>query len=182
MKNSIKLISDENLVNQYIERGKGLFNDGEIEKAFKNFNKAILLNNEFALAYFVKAEALIEIYEADDAEKCINKYLKLVPNDPKAYWKLVDIHDLTGDFDKCIYYCEKLLEYDNQNAIIYLKKGEFLTILNDFKKALDCFDICLKLNPNNYDALCDKASVLLSLCNKEEALELYNRAIEVDSR
>lgn len=181
MKNDIKLISDKTLVKQYIEKGKGLFNDGETDKAFKNFNKAILLDNKFVDAYLSKAQALIEIYEVDDAEKCIKNYLKLVPNDPNSYWKLIDINDLTGDFDKCIYYCEKLLEDDNQNALIYLKKGEFLAILNDLKKALDCFNICLKLSPNLYNALCGKASVLLSLYDKKEALELYIRAIEVDN-
>ncbi|MBU3099614.1 MULTISPECIES: tetratricopeptide repeat protein [Clostridium] len=181
MKSIIKLISDETLVKQYIEKGKGLFNDGEIEKAFRNYNKAILLNNKYSLAYFVKADAFLELYEADEAEKCIKEYLKLVPSDPNAYWKLIDINDLTGDFDKCVYYCEKLLEGDNQNALIYLKKGEFLTILNSLKEALDCFNICLKLSPDFYDAICGKASVLFSLSNKEEALKLYNRAIFLDN-
>jgi len=181
MKNSIKLSNDETLVKEYIERGKGLFNDGDIQKAFKNFNKAILINNLCAQAYFAKADAHLELYEVDDAEKCIGNYLKLVPDDPKAYWKLIHIHDLTGDFDKCIYYCEKLLITDSQNEVIHLKKAEFLAITNDFKKALECFDFCLNLNPNFYDALCGKASTLLSLHNKKEALNLYNKAIELDN-
>ena len=181
MKNSINLIRDETLIKEYIERGKGLFNDGETEKAFKNFNKAILLNNEYVDAYFAKAQAHLEIYEAYEAEECIKKYLKLFPDDSKGYWKLVDISDLTGDFDKCIYYCEKIIKIDNQNAVAYLKKAEFLSILNDFIKALDCFDLCLKLSPNLYDALCGKAKVLLSLHNKNESLKMYSKAIKVDS-
>ena len=181
MKNNINLNNNDTLAHEYIERGKGLFNDGEVEKAFKDFTKAIFLNNEYAEAYFVKGQAHIEMYEAYEAEKCIKKYLKLVPNDPKGYWKLIDINDLTGDFDKCVYYCEKLLESDGSNANIYFKKAEFLALLNDFRKALECFDECLKLCPNFYDALCGKASMLLSLHNKNEALEIYNKAIEVDS-
>ena len=181
MKNSIRLSNDETLVKEYIERGKGLFNDGDIQKAFKNFNKAILINNVCAQAYFAKAEAHLELYEVDDAEKCIDNYLKLVPDDPKAYWKLIHIHDLTGDFDKCIYYCEKLLLTDSRNAVIYLKKAEFLAISSDFGEALEYFDICLKLNPNFYDALCGKASTLLSLHNKKEALKTYTKAIEQDN-
>lgn len=180
MKNSIKLTNDEILIKEYIERGKGLFNDGEIEKAFKDFNKAILLNNEYAEAYLVKGQAHLEMYEVEEAEKCLKIYLKLVPGDPKGYWKLIDIHDLTGDFDKCVYYCEKLIEIDSKNPIIYIKKAEFLALLNDFKEAIKCFDKCLELNPNFYDALCGKASASLSLRNKKEALELYSKAIEVD--
>ncbi|MBZ9607048.1 hypothetical protein G9F73_004275 [Clostridium estertheticum] len=180
MKTSIRLSDDETLIKEYIERGKGLFNDGKIEKAFKNFNKAIFLNTEYAQAYFVKAQAYIEMYEAYEAEKCINKYLQLVPGDPKGYWKLIDINDLTGDFDKCIYYCEKLLEADKQNTNIYLKKAEFLAIINDFEKALECFDESLKLSPDFYDALCGKGSALLSLHKGKEALVIYNKAIEVD--
>lgn len=129
MENSINLNNNEALIKAYIERGKGLFNDGEIEKAFKDFNKAILLNNEYAEAYFVKAQAHLEMYEVEEAEKCITKYLKLIPDDPRAYWKLIDIHDLTGDFNKCLYYCEKLLEYDSDNSGIHLKRAEFLALL-----------------------------------------------------
>jgi tetratricopeptide (TPR) repeat protein len=181
MENSINLNNDEILVREYIERGKGLFNDGDTEKAFKEFNKAILLNNEYAETYLVKAQALIGMCEAFEAEKCINKYIELAPYDPKGYWKLIDIHDLTGDFDRCIYYCEKLLKLQGENVTIYLKKAEFLGLLNDFEKALDCFNTCLILCPDFYDALCGKASSLRSLGKKKEALEVYNKAIEVDS-
>jgi len=180
MKNNTNLNINDTLAHEYVERGKGFFNDGEVEKAFKDFTKAIFLNNEYAEAYFVKGQAHIEMYEAYEAEKCIKKYLKLVPNDAKGYWKLIDINDLTGDFDKCVYYCEKLLESDGSNASIYFKKAEFLVLLNEFRNALECFEECLKLCPDFYDALCGKASMLLSLHNKKEALEIYNKAIEVD--
>ncbi len=181
MKNSVNINSDETLIKEYIERGKGLFNDGEFSKAFKDFNKAIFLNSDYAETYLVKAQAHIGMFEVYEAEKCIKKYLKLVPNDPKGYWKLIDIHDLTGDFDKCIYYCEKLLEIQCENPNIYFKKAEFLALLNDFNSAIECFDICLSLCPNFYDALCGKASALLSLRNKKEALKIYSEAIEVNS-
>jgi tetratricopeptide (TPR) repeat protein len=181
MKNSIKLNNDITLIKEYIERGKGLFNDGEFEKAFKDFNKAIFLNNKYAEAYLVKAQAHLEIYEVVEAEKCIKKYLALVPGDPKGYWKLLDINDLTGDFDKCIYYCEKLLETDGENVGLHFKRAEFLALLNDFKEAIEAFNLCLKLSPNFYEALCGKASALLSLRNKKEALEIYSKALEVDS-
>jgi tetratricopeptide (TPR) repeat protein len=181
MKNSIKSNNDETLIKEYIERGKGLFNDGEFEKAFKSFNKAILLNNHCAEAYLVRAQARIEIYEVEEAQRDLKKYLELMPNDPKGYWKLIDVHDLTGDFDICIYYCEKLLEHDGENGNIYFKKAEFLALIYEFKEALECFDTCLKLIPNFYDALCGKASALLSLSNKKEAFEIYCKAIEVDS-
>jgi tetratricopeptide (TPR) repeat protein len=135
MNNSINLNNDDTLVKEYLERGKRLFNDGEVEKAFKYFNKAIFLNNEYAQTYLVKAQAHIEMYEVDEAEKCLKKFLKLIPDDPRAYLKLIDINDLTGNFDKCIYYCEKLLETHVENVDIYLKKAQLLALLSDFKKA-----------------------------------------------
>lgn len=181
MKNSINLSNDKILFEEYIERGTGYFNNGEFKKAFKDFNKAIFLNNECAEAYLARAQARIQMYEVEEAEKDLKKYLELVPDDPKGYWTLIDIYDLTGDFNRCIYYCEKLLENDEKNADIYLKKAEFLALLYEFNEALECFDVCLKLIPNFYDALCGKASALLSLRNKKEALEIYCKAIEVDS-
>lgn len=181
MKNSIKLGNDETIVKEYIVRGKGFLNAGEIKKSLNNINKAIFLDNECAEAYLIKAQAHLGIYEVVEAEKCIKRYLGLVPGDLKGYWKLVDINDLVGDFDKCIYYCEKILEIQGETADIYLKKAEFLVLLNEFKKALECFDLCLKISPNFYDALCGKASALLSLHNKKEALLVYRKAINVDN-
>ncbi len=180
MKNGINVNNNYTLVREYIERGKGLFRHGEVKKAFKEFNKAIFLNNEYAPSYLVKAQAHIDLYEVCEAEKCIKKYLKLVPGDPEGYWKLIDINDLTGHFDKCVYYCQRLLENDALNIDIHLKKAEFLALLNDFRRALECFEICLELCPDLYEALCGKGSVLLSLRSKNEALEAYNKAIEVD--
>jgi tetratricopeptide (TPR) repeat protein len=167
MKNIIKSKNDETLVKEYIERGKGLFNDGEYKKAFKDFNKAILLNSEYSQTYLVKAQAHIALFEVDEAEICMNNYLKLNPYDPKGCFKLIDIHDLTGDFDKCVYYCDKLLEIDDENLNIHLKKAEFLTLLYDYEGALKCFDTCLNLCPDFYEALCGKAKILLSLQNKK---------------
>ena len=167
MKNSITLSNDEILIKEYIAKGKGLFNDGEIKKAFKAFNKAIFLNSEYAQAYLVKAEAHIEMYEVEEAEKCIAQYLKLVPGDAKGYWQLVVLHDLTGDFDKCLYYCDKILESHEKNINIYLKKAEVLVLLYDFNKAIEFFDICLKIDPNCYEALCGKDHAQLSLCNSK---------------
>ena len=120
MNNTINIRNDDTLVEEYLVRGKGLFNDGKIEKAFKTFNKAIFLNNEYAHTYLVKAQAHIEMYEVEEAQKCIKKFLKLVPGDPRGYLKLIDINDLIGDFDKCVYYCEKLLETQSNNVDIYL--------------------------------------------------------------
>ena len=129
----INLNNADALVKEYLERGKGLFNDGKIEKAFKDFNKAIFINNEYAQTYLVKAQAHIEMYEVTEAEECVKKFLELAPGDPRGYLKLIDINDLTGDFDKCIYYCEKLLETHDENADIYLKKAEYLALLNDYE-------------------------------------------------
>jgi len=180
MKNNIKLIDDEVLIKEYIERGKRLFEDRQFEKAFRYYNKAILLDNEYAETYFVKGHAHLQRFEAEEAESCLKMHLKLAPNEPKGYWKLIELHDLTGDFDKCIYYCEKLIEMDPTNSKTYLKKAEFLALLNDFNEAIKCFDICLKLDSNFYDAMCGKASALLSLRNKKDALALYIKATYAD--
>jgi tetratricopeptide (TPR) repeat protein len=156
MNNSFNLSDDDTLVKEYLERGKGLFNDGETERAFKDFNKAILINNEYAEAYFVKAQAHLEMYEVEEAEKCIMKYLKLVPGDPKAYWKLVDIHDLTGDFDRCLYYYKKLLEIyrkaievDCTKSAAYFGKSEVYMAMGNSISALKFAEKAYQIEPDN---------------------------------
>ena len=54
-----------------------------------------------------------------------------------------------------------------------------MALLNNFIKAIEFFDICLNLSPNLYNALCGKASALLSLSNNKEASAVYTKAILV---
>ena len=163
-----------------VEKGKKLFEKNEIKEAFKVFEEAINLDENYAETYIVKAEAHIGMYEMEEACQCIKKYLTFVPKSKRAYLDLIEIYDATAEFEKAIFYCNELLKEDNKNAELYFKKADFYDMLGENEEALNCCDDCLKLKPDYYDALCLKGSLLNALDRNTESLEAYSKAIEVD--
>ena len=156
------------------------FEKNEIKEAFKVFEEAINLDENYAETYIVKAEAHIGMYEMEEACQCIKKYLTFVPKSKRAYLDLIEIYDATAEFEKAIFYCNELLKEDNKNAELYFKKADFYDMLGENEEALNCCDDCLKLKPDYYDALCLKGSLLNALDRNTESLEAYSKAIEVD--
>lgn len=184
MEKNIKVYGNTDKVKakEYLKKGKKLFEKNKVKQAFKNFDKAIELDEDYDEAYLVKGEANIEMFELDKAEKCIKKYADLVQDKKRAYLDLIEIYDGKAEFESAIEYCDKLLCKDPKNIDLYLKKAEFFKYLGYIQKSLECYNTCIKLNPNLYEALCDKAEILNDQLERhEEALDIYSKAIEIDS-
>ena len=61
-----------------------------------------------------------------------------------------------------------------------LAEGQSLLVANEPRKALECFDTALGLQPKHADALVKKGGALEKLGQLDEAIACYDRAIEVD--
>ncbi|MEW9097272.1 MAG: tetratricopeptide repeat protein [Clostridiaceae bacterium] len=179
-----KLVAKNNLedeVKTLIKAGKELFENNKVQEAFQNFNEAIKLDNNYADTYLIKGEAHIAMYEIEEAEECIKTYLRLNPQSKRAYLNLIKIYDMAACFDKCIYYCDKLIKLEDENAELYFKKAEFLTMLGDIENALNCCNLSIQLNQTSYEAICLKGNLLYSLGKDKESLKAYSKAIELNN-
>ncbi|WP_242947002.1 tetratricopeptide repeat protein [Clostridium haemolyticum] len=63
---------EHNIIN-YISKGKKLFENNKIHKAFEMFDKALELNNDYAEIYLAKGEAYIQMFELSEAKKMHKK-------------------------------------------------------------------------------------------------------------
>ena len=61
-----------------------------------------------------------------------------------------------------------------------LAEGQSLLAANEPRKALECFDVALGLQPKHADALVKKGGALEKLGQLDEAIACYDRAIEVN--
>jgi tetratricopeptide (TPR) repeat protein len=61
-----------------------------------------------------------------------------------------------------------------------LAEGQALLEANEPEKALECFDVALKLQPDHGDALIKKGGALEKLARLDEAIACYDRAIEAN--
>jgi tetratricopeptide (TPR) repeat protein len=63
-----------------------------------------------------------------------------------------------------------------------IKKGSQLIIDGNFDESLSYFDQAIAIRPNNPDLLNKKAIALRGLGRYDEALECFNRSLQLDPR
>jgi tetratricopeptide (TPR) repeat protein len=107
----------------------------------------------------------------DQLEKRILE-LKQVAHAPLNGTHLSAVHETNGasqgsnDRDECV--------------ANLLAEGQSLLVANEPRKALECFDTALGLQPKHADALVKKGGALEKLGQLDEAIACYDRAIEMD--
>ena len=102
--------------------------------------------------------------------------------EPQEFW-LKKIEDLkkNKNFEECIKYSDKIKFVENakNKPEFWYKKGLAYCEIQEFEKALNCFDKDLENNGQNFDTLYHKGIVYYFLKNNYEAIEWFNKAWEL---
>ena len=70
----------------------------------------------------------------------------------------------------------------DQNISELVKKGSELIVEGDFEKALSYFEQAIILKPNDPDLLNKKGVALRGLGRYNEAIECFNKSLQLDPR
>lgn len=130
-------------------------------------------------AFILKGEELMDMMDMEEAEKCIKIYLKLNPNSARAYRDLMNIYYEIGEFENSLIYCNKLLEKDNKDSLLFERKAYLMSNLDEIDQALECYDKAIALKPDFYEAICDKAQLLEECGCHQESLETYEEGMRI---
>ena len=153
---------DPKFVNAWYAKGDFYFGyvNGEGD-AVECFDKAIALDSKFEPAWYGKAQALAKLGKHEEALKCCDKAIALLPADAKDH-----------DRDDNGYYI----------ADRWCRKADALAALGRDKEALKCYDeiIEMKYRMRKTYALGQKGITLAKLGKHEEALKCYDEATKED--
>ena len=106
-----------------------------------------------------------------EALKCFNKVIE--------YYEKKKLRIKKGKYYKNIL---KNLDDDDINLFFgaWFYKGISLKNLGNLEEALKCFDIILKIFPDDIDALNGKGHTLYDLGKYEESIKCFDRVLEID--
>jgi len=136
-----------------------------------------------------KIDELRMIHEANECEfqgnyqeaaNIFEKILSLRSDTPSSYVNLALIYAKMNKFDKTIQILEQGIEKIPDSIILLSRLGHTYLVLGRLKKALDSMQAVLKINPRYFDALLASAWILGIMGKREEALNYYERALEIE--
>ena len=133
-------------------------------------------------AYILKSRCYIKLFQFNKSIVLLNKAIKLNVNDVTKT-NITEILFLKGKCYMNIKEFQNAIECYNQinsikeNARAYLNKGVCYYKSKLINKAIENYDIAIKMNPTYTEAIFNKGICLINLDKKEEAIEVFNKIL-----
>lgn len=141
--------------------------------AIEDYNKAIELNPNFAVAYFNRGFIKAKQNNFIDAVEDYSKYISLKPNSPKAYSIRAFAYARINKNKEAIQDYSTYIEYLPEDNDVINSRGLLRQTIGDFKGALNDFNKAIELDSLNPLFHKNKGNLLLKMNrNKEGRIEL----------
>lgn len=122
--------------------------NGNLNAAIKNYNKATELDKEYPTAYISRGSAYFDLKEYDKAIENYTTAIKLLPNNEelytyrgKAYYEIDSLKKSKDDFDKAIHLNKDFgYAYSNRALLKYTKLNDKMGACEDLDKAAELGD------------------------------------------
>ncbi len=155
---------------------------GEKQKSTDAYHNALLINPDYAEAYFNLGNSLFHQGLFEEAEKAFAKAAKLQPKNAKNFFNLAHVHNQQGnikeaenDLKTAVNLDENYAEAFHLLAQIYHKKGAANLALSNFEKSI-------RSKPDYPEAYNNMSNVLWDLGRAEDAIEALDRAVTLNPR
>lgn len=166
-----------------------LANAGKYEKALPYFEKAIKANDEQMDYYIGYGMSLNHLGRFKEAKKTLTKVVQDTDNkiskenNKQLYYGIAVAEYGLGNYKSVVEYCDKALEityFDDMNNDILYTQALAANYLNDTKKAEADYKKIIQSDKKDMDAYMGLANVYLSTKDYDQAIEVYQEALEAD--
>ena len=111
------------------------YEEGDLDKALADYNKAIELNPTFADAYLNRGNVYYDQSELDKALTDYNKSIELNPEEPLAYRNRGQVYHQQNERFQAVADYNKAIELDPLTGVVYYLRGIAFHQIGDTAKA-----------------------------------------------
>ncbi len=173
----------------YALAGDMSFNLAKYRDALDYYAKSISIAKDIskktmAARYYWKGRSYHKLYKNDSALLDYNKTLELDPEYKQAVWEIAAVYYGQAKWQEAIaQYTKTMNFYKNDSASIkylYSLRGYCYRKSKDYQKAIADYDMVLKYDPSDIQAIDNKAFIFIEQKKFKEALPLFTKGIELD--
>ena len=161
----------------YSNRGHIHSENDEFEHALADFNKALELDPNLAIAYNNRGGVYEKTGKLDLALADFNKALELDPKLAHAYNNRGNVHAKNGEIDLAIEEYTQALKIESGNSTFLNNRGVAYANNGDYDLALADYNKALKTDPSDETAIRNRDSAIAAKV-REETSEQYQEQLE----
>lgn len=150
---------------------------GDIERALKDFNKALQINATDANIFVNRGLAYAANNEQEFANNDFRKALEIEPDHAIALFNLTMASD---DTQKDIALYDQMISKNEDFPSAYINRGLIKFRAGKFEEALTDYNTAVKLDPSNTIALLNRALTYEKLERYTEAIKDLDKTIQLD--
>jgi len=164
----------------FVMRGIKWIAKGDLDNAIYDFNRAIVIDPDFAEAYSNRGMAyrLKGLY--DQAISDYNKSLEINPDDAETYNRRGFSWYKKGDLDRAIGDFNRALKINPQSAVAYFNRGLASHKKGEFDRAIEDCNKVLEINPEHSDAYSIRCLVWLDKNELDRAIKDCDKALKMN--
>lgn len=183
------IISDDNFVGAYLEKGKVLEKQRQYEEAIENYKITLALDEPTSFA-LLRIGHCYEKMGKDDL--AVQYFYKTVHEDPlldKGWIAITKFYNKKRNYQKALYYINKAINIDGDNVVywkLYAQINHRLNFLEEaergYKKTLDLGNYELSTWLSRSDILIHLGEYEAAILNLIQAAEFYPETAEIEFR
>lgn len=171
------IISDDNFIGAYLEKGKVLEKLGLYKKAIENYEITLALDDPTSFA-LLRIGRCYEKLKQD--ELAVSYYLKTIHEDPlldKGWIAITEFYLKKYNYQKSLYYINRALTIDSNNVSYWKLYAKINHRLNFLEEAENGYKKCLELGNYELQVWLIRTDILIRLGEFEAAIDNLNEAI-----
>ena len=183
-----------------IESAQEHFNEGDLDSAIADLDRAIELAPDLAVAYQYRAYAYLQrgqvgrltdydetdddtIYgsqaDLDRAIDDLDRAIELDPDEPTAFLNRGTAYSFKGESDRAIIDCDRAIQLDPNYTEAYRRRGNAYLDKGDLDQAIVNYDRAIELDPDNPYTYNDRAFIYHLQGDFGHAIADFDRVIEL---
>jgi superkiller protein 3 len=164
---------------EYVTRGYNANENGLYELAIENYQKALAINPNYAMAYNNMGNTYRNLENYNEAIRCFQKAIAIDPNFAWAYNNMGIVYDKLKNYNEAIRRYQKAIDINPNYAKVYYNMGIAYDDLGNYNEAIQRYQTAIAIDPKYAKAYNNMGSVYKALGNYKEAIRCWQKAAQL---